>query len=86
MQKCGVLEVGALHDGVDWASFLAEATENALGHIDVVLGSPSRAIWSWLRFDRDSESWASSLTELTGDTSFLTGWISSKGVLTSEHG
>ena len=86
MQKCRIFEVWSLNDGINWASLLAEATENALGHIDVVLGSSSGAIGSWLRFDGDSESWASSFTELTGDASLLASWVSSEGVLTSEHG
>lgn len=31
-----VLEVRTLHNGVDWARFLAESTIDALGHIDII--------------------------------------------------
>jgi len=40
----GELIVGALHDGIDGASLLAEAAVNALGHVDIVTGRSATAI------------------------------------------
>ena len=85
MQKGGVLEVGAFYDGVDGACLLAEAAENALSHIDVVLGRAARAVRSWLRLDSDGEGRARSLAQLARDATLLTGWVASEGVLTTEH-
>jgi len=34
------LEVWTFHDGIDWASFLAKPTVDALCHVDVVSGRP----------------------------------------------
>ena len=48
VEEGSVLKVWSLDDSIDWAGLLAESTENALGHIDVVLGGTARAVWSWL--------------------------------------
>lgn len=37
VQKCRVLVVRSLDDGINGACLLAEATEDALSHIDIVL-------------------------------------------------
>ena len=86
VEECRVFEVGALDNGVDGASLLAEAAENALGHVDVVLGRATGAIGSRLRLDRDSESRASSFAQLAGDAAFFTGGVATQGVLATEHG
>ena len=86
MEEGGVLEVWSLDDSIDWAGLLAETAENTLSHIDVVLGGSSGAIGSWLRLDDDGKGWASSFAELASNASLLAGWVSSEGVLTSEHG
>ena len=49
----GVLGVGGLNDGVDGARLLAETAVNALGHVDIVLGSSARSISSLLSLDSD---------------------------------
>ena len=59
----GVLEVGSLDNSVNGASFLAETTEDALGHIDIVLSGSARAIGTGLGFDLDSKGGTSSFTE-----------------------
>jgi hypothetical protein len=51
-----------LNDGVDGAGFLAETAENALGHVDIVLGGASGAVGSGLGLYHDGESWASCFT------------------------
>ena len=85
VQECGVLVVGAFDNSVDWAGFLAETAEDALGHVDVVLGSTARAIRTGLRFNGDSESWASGLAKFAGNAALFTGWVTTEGVLTTEH-
>ena len=82
----GVLEVGALNDSVDGARFLAETTENALGHIDIVLSGSSAAIGTGLRLNLDSESRAGSFAKLASNASLLSSGVSAEGVLTTEHG
>ena len=48
-----VLEVGPLDDRVHWARLLAEATEDALCHVDIVARRASRAVSARLRIDCD---------------------------------
>ena len=86
VEECRVLEVGALHDSVDWASFLAEATKDAFSHVNIVFSGSSGTVWSWLGFDHDGESGASGFAEFAGNAPLLAGWVSSEGVLASEHG
>ena len=86
VQESGVLEVGALNNGVDGASLLAESTEDALGHIDVVLGSSTGAIRSGLTLDGDGESRASGFAQLASNATLLTGGVAAQSVLTTEHG
>ena len=85
MQECCVLIVRSLNDSVDWAGLLAEATEDALGHVNVILGGAARSIGSWLRLNHDGKSWAGSLTQLASDATLLTSRISAQGVLATEH-
>ena len=80
-----VFEVGALDDGVDRAGLLAEATEDALGHVDVVLGRTARAIRSRLTLNLDGEGRTGSFAKLASDASLLTRGIPAERVLASEH-
>jgi len=48
VEESRILVVWTLDDGVDWASLLAKATEDALCHIDVVFCGAAGAIGSWL--------------------------------------
>ena len=85
MEEGRVLVVGALYNGVDWASFLAETAENALSHVNVVLGGAARAVGPRLRLNRDREGWASRLAELASDAALFSSGIATQGVLTTEH-
>ena len=85
MEECWVFEVWSFNDSVNRASFLAEATEDALGHVNVIFSCSSRSIWSWLRFDDNSESWASSFAKFASNAPLFTSWVSSERMLTSEH-
>ena len=85
VQECCVLIVGALNDSIDRASLLAEATEDALGHVNVILGGAARSIGSGLRLNHDCESWAGSLTQLASNATLLTSWVSAQCVLSTEH-
>ena len=80
-----VFEVGALDDGVDRAGLLAEATEDALGHVDVVLGRTARAIRSRLTLNLDGKGRTGSFAKFAGDASLLTCGIPAERMLTSEH-
>lgn len=86
VKECRVLVVGAFNDGINRAGLLAEATEDALRHVDVVLGSATRSIWAGLRLDDDGKGRARSLAELASDAALLTRRVATKGVLTTEHG
>ena len=85
MQEGRILKVRSLNNCVDWASFLAESTEDALGHVDIIFGRAAGAIWSGLGLDRDGEGGASGLAELAGNASLLASWVTSEGMLTTEH-
>lgn len=50
------LKIRTLNDGIDRTSFLAKATVNTLGHVDIVSGRSSTAIGSLLGFDGNSLS------------------------------
>ena len=86
VQECRVLKVGTFNNRINGASLLAESTEDALRHIDIVLGRATRAIGSWLRFNLDSKGGASCFAQFAGDASFLTGWVATQCVLSTEHG
>lgn len=62
MIDCGVLVVGALDNSIYGAGLLAEATVNALCHINIVASSSPRTIRAGLAFDGDSEGRAGSST------------------------
>ena len=85
VEECGVLEVGALDDGVNGAGLLAETTEDALGHVDIVLSGAARAIWPRLRLNSDSEGGASSLAQFASNAALLASWVTTESVLSTEH-
>ena len=64
---------------------MAESTINALSHIDVIFSGAAGAIWSGLGLDCDGEGGASGLAELAGNASLLASWVTSEGMLTTEH-
>ena len=85
VKECRVLKVRSFNDSIDRACFLAESTEDALRHIDIILGCPSRAVGSRLGLDSDSECRAGSLAQLASNASLFTGRVATQGVLASEH-
>ena len=85
VQESRVLKVRSFNNGVYWASLLAETTEDALGHVDIILGRAARAVWSGLSLDSDGEGRASGLAELASYAPLLSGWVASEGMLTTEH-
>ena len=80
-----VFEVGAFDNGVDGASLCAEAAEDALGHVNVVLGGAAGAIGSGLGLNGDREGGAGRLAQFASDAAFLTSGVAAQGVLASEH-
>ena len=84
--ECGVLEVRSFNDGVNRTGFLAKAAEDALGHIDVILGSTARTIRTGFRLNCNCESRAGGFTKFTGNTSLFSSRVTSEGMLSSEHG
>ena len=85
MEEGRVLEVGALDDRIDGARLLAEATEDALGHVDVILGRAAGAIRPRLTLNLDSEGRASCFTKLASDASLFACGVATECVLAAEH-
>ena len=86
MRLCGVLKVGPLDYGVDWACLLAKAAVNAFGHINVVPGCSPRPVRPDFCFDGDGLRGANSLTELACDAALIPGGVSSESVFSSKPG
>mmetsp|Transcript_580 Transcript_580/g.768 ORF Transcript_580/g.768 Transcript_580/m.768 type:complete len:231 (+) Transcript_580:153-845(+) len=81
---CGVLKVGTLNNRINWASLLAETTENALGHVDIVASGSARSIGPRLGLDCDGLGRADSLAKLAGDAPLFPTGVPPKCVLTTE--
>eukprot|EP00307_Rebecca_sp_RCC1486_P010414 CAMPEP_0119413136 /NCGR_PEP_ID=MMETSP1335-20130426/5323_1 /TAXON_ID=259385 /ORGANISM="Chrysoculter rhomboideus, Strain RCC1486" /LENGTH=193 /DNA_ID=CAMNT_0007437915 /DNA_START=272 /DNA_END=854 /DNA_ORIENTATION=- len=79
-----ILVIRALNDRVDWTGLLAEAAEDAFGHVNVVACRASRAILTHLRLNGDSLRRADGLTELASNAPFLACWVSPECVLATE--
>lgn len=75
-----------LNDGVHGAALLAEATVDALGHVDIVTGRPAASIHTLLGFDGDGLGRADGFAELASNATLLTGGIATQSVLTTETG
>ena len=68
----GKFRVRPFDDGIDRASFLAEAAVDAFDHVDVVAGGAARAVVAArTSLDRDRLSRADRFAELAGDTALL---------------
>jgi len=78
------LKVGSLHDGIHWACFLAKATVNALGHVNVVLGCAATVVGTRFCLNRDGLSWTDRFAQLAGNAAFLSCWIPTQCMLSSE--
>src|SRR5689334_24800946 len=74
------LEVGALDDGIDRAGLLAEATVDALGHVDVVARGAPAAVVARLGLDGDGLGGTDRLAELAGDAALLAVGIAAQRV------
>lgn len=68
----GVFEVRSFHDRVHRTGLLAEATVDALRHVDVVPCRPTAAVRARFSFDRDRLGRADRFTEFTCDAALLT--------------
>ena len=53
MRFGGVLKVGPFDDGIDRARLLAESTEDAFGHINIISRGAAAAICARLHLDGD---------------------------------
>ena len=84
--ESGVLKVGSFDNGIDGAGFLAESAEDALSHVDIILGSPSRAIGARLTFNLDCKGRAGGLAQLASNASLFTSGVATERMLTTEHG
>ena len=69
MSNGGVLVIGALDNGINRASFLAEAAIDTFCHVDVVSSSSSGTIGSGLTFDGDGISRTGSGAKFAGNAS-----------------
>jgi hypothetical protein len=80
------LKVGTLHNGIHGAGLLAESAVDALCHVNVVPGGPTRAVLPGLRLDGDGLGRADGLAQLAGDAPFVSGGVPPQGVLPPEAG
>merc|ERR1719180_325117 len=80
----GELKVGSLHDGIDRARLLAEATVDALGHVNVVSRGSPRTVAPLLSLNCDCLSGTDGLTELAGNVPLFPAGVPSQSVLSTE--
>ena len=73
-----------LDNGVHRTSLLAEATVDALGHVDVISGGASATICPSFRLNGDGLGGAHSLTQLACDAPLLAVWVPPQNVLAAE--
>lgn len=79
-----IFKVGPLHNCVDGARLLTEATVDAFGHIDIVASGSSTTVSTVFGLDGDGLSWTNGLTKFARYTPLLAGRIPTKGVLPSK--
>ncbi len=84
MEVGGVFKVRTLDNCIHRARLLAKATEDALGHVDVVFGGAARTVRAGLRLNHDSEGGAGGLAEFAGNAALLTSGVSAEGMFSSE--
>src|SRR3974390_673337 len=65
------LEIGALHDGINGTSLLAEAAIDAFDHVDVVARGAATSVFAGLGFDGDCLRRADGFAQFAGDTALL---------------
>jgi len=65
-------------------NLLAEAAVNALGHVDIVTSGTTRAIQTRFGLNSDGLSGADGFAKLASNAAFLTGGVTSEGMLTTE--
>ena len=80
-----ILKVRSFHNCIDGAGLLAETAENALGHVNVIFGGPSRSVRPWFTFDGDRKGWTRRFTQFASNAAFFAGWVSAQSMLSSEH-
>ena len=73
-----------LHNGIHGTCFLAEATVDALGHINVISGGPAAAVSPGLCLYGDGLGGAYGLAQLAGDAPLLPVGVAPQGVLPTE--
>src|SRR3954471_15885060 len=79
------LEIRALHDGIDRAGLLAQATIDAFDHVDVVAGGAARAVVAArARFDGDRLGRTDRLAQLAGDAALLAVGIAAQRMFAAE--
>jgi hypothetical protein len=69
---------------IDRTAFLAEATIDALCHVNIISCCPSATIFSLFRFDCDCRRRTYRFAQLARDASLLAGGVSSQGMLAAE--
>jgi hypothetical protein len=72
------------NNGINWATLLAVAAVDALGHINIISGRPATSVHSLLCFNGDSLGRADGLAEFAGDAALFAGWVASKSVFATE--
>ena len=73
-----------LNNSVHGTTLLTKPTINALGHVDIVSGRPSRPVFSLLCFNRDGLRGTDGFAELASDASFFARRVPTEGVFATE--
>mmetsp|Transcript_13687 Transcript_13687/g.41384 ORF Transcript_13687/g.41384 Transcript_13687/m.41384 type:complete len:254 (+) Transcript_13687:800-1561(+) len=79
-----VLVVRALHDRVHRTRLLAEAAEDALGHVDVVAGGLAGTVLAHFGLNRNRLGGADGFAELASDTALFARRVAAQRVLAAE--
>ena len=74
------LVVRAFHNGIDGTCLLTEPAINALGHINVVSGGPTGAVFAGFGLDRNGLGGTYRLAKLAGDATLVSRGVSPQRV------
>mmetsp|Transcript_6642 Transcript_6642/g.13407 ORF Transcript_6642/g.13407 Transcript_6642/m.13407 type:complete len:213 (-) Transcript_6642:2-640(-) len=82
----GEFKVGPFNNGINGACLLAKSTVNALGHINIISGSPPCPVLPLFGINGNGLRRTRCLTQFTGDAPFVPTGITAEGMLPSKAG
>lgn len=71
-------------NGIHRTTLLAVTTVDTLGHINIISGCSSAAIFTFFGLDGDGLSWADGFAKFAGDATLFARGVATEGVLTAE--